>query len=684
MSMRVLYIDDFACNADIVRQALARQAPGIELEVADSCASARARLVDTNQARADVLLIELALPDGGGIELLKAARMADPPLPAVVILERADYDSIVRAVREGAQAYLLRQGDYLANLAALLREILDRYRCQSALMREREVLQETRENWMHVLDTSALALFKLAWRDGCFVPRWTSHNLKNILGNDDVMTEESWLRHIHPDDRERVLTARGTLQGEGKVITEYRFRHRDGHYLWLRDRQFALRDETGNIHDIVGTLLDITRDRKFGLLHDARIAVRDRIFDGASLEDVLGEIICRLEDAFPDWRAMIWLAGETSLFPALDVARTKGTIYQSGQSPAPAPASQYDCIARALVHTGQFHLTLDGKRAAGSCCNCPLAQSGGDGDGDEGVYAIWSQPLRTAAGEALGVLNFCSRRQPPPEPEMPARLEEFSFLIVMAVERTRMELKLRQAAAVLESTSEGVIITNPRTIIVSVNQAWCDITGYRREEVIGHSPAQIQPGLHDTALYRNIWKTLNDTNIWEGEISNRRKSGEIYPQFLRIRAVRDSGGMLTHYVGVMSDLSFLKKNEREREWLAHYDPLTGLPNRLLGLSRLEHAVEQARQNGQRLALICLDIDHFQTINDSLGHAAGDQLLQILSARLNECAPGDGAVFRLGGDEFMVLLENLNGPDEAARIAQTILEIARAPRAGKSA
>ena len=188
----------------------------------------------------------------------------------------------------------------------------------------------------------------------------------------------------------------------------------------------------------------------------------------------------------------------------------------------------------------------------------------------------------------------------------------------------------------------------------------------------------LRSGRHDDAFYQRLLETLHAVGIWQGEIVNRRKNGEIYPQYMTVRTVCDGDGKLTHYVCITSDLSSQKKSESEREWLAHHDPLTRLPNRLLGTSRLNHAIEQSRQNQRRLALICMDMDQLKTINDSLGHPVGDSILSTLASRLREQLSGKESISRLGGDEFMVMLEDLKEPDEVVRTARRILDIVHQP------
>jgi diguanylate cyclase (GGDEF)-like protein/PAS domain S-box-containing protein len=234
------------------------------------------------------------------------------------------------------------------------------------------------------------------------------------------------------------------------------------------------------------------------------------------------------------------------------------------------------------------------------------------------------------------------------------------------------EQRLRQAAAVFESTREGVMITDAGRRITMVNRAFTDITGYEESETIGNTPSMLRSGRHNAAFYHTMWATILATGHWQGEIWNRRKTGEVYPELLSISAVKNEDGDVTHYVAVFADISKLKASEMELEFLAHHDPLTQLPNRMLLVSRLEHGLEKALRDSKLLAVLMLDLDRFKDVNDSFGHVAGDELLQQVAERLSLRLRGTDTVCRLGGDEFTVLLEEINHPEAAARIATEII------------
>ena len=238
--------------------------------------------------------------------------------------------------------------------------------------------------------------------------------------------------------------------------------------------------------------------------------------------------------------------------------------------------------------------------------------------------------------------------------------------------------RLRQAAAVFDCTREGVLVTDAQGLIVHVNRAFIEITGYQCEDVLGHRPSLFKSGRHSASFYQAMFQTLERDGEWSGEIWNRRKSGEIYPQWQTIRVIRDDQGQISHYVAVFSDISAIKHSEHELAHLAHHDPLTDLPNRLLFTDRAEQALASAQAHKRGCALLLLDLDHFKIINDSLGHNVGDQLLKTVGERLQGLFGPGVTLARLGGDEFAVLAESCPQLVQAAALAQRILDAMKEP------
>ena len=244
--------------------------------------------------------------------------------------------------------------------------------------------------------------------------------------------------------------------------------------------------------------------------------------------------------------------------------------------------------------------------------------------------------------------------------------------------RKEAEEKLRLSATVLEHIADGVMVVDADGIIVTINPAFTQITGYSEAEALGRHASLTRSERHDAAFYQALWEELGVSGFWRGEIWNRRKNGEIYLEWLTISAVRDTRAGTTHYVGVFSDITLIKESQEKLDHMAHHDPLTALPNRLLFHDRLQHALQRAGRDQEQLAILFIDLDRFKNVNDTLGHHVGDELLQKvagqLSARLRE---GD-TLARLGGDEFIVLLERVDGEYGATQVAEKLMTMFEQP------
>ena len=245
-------------------------------------------------------------------------------------------------------------------------------------------------------------------------------------------------------------------------------------------------------------------------------------------------------------------------------------------------------------------------------------------------------------------------------------------------ELKQTEEKLRLAGTVVNSTAEAITITDANNKIIAVNKAFCEITGYTEQEVLGKNPRILKSERHNTAFYRAMWDDILQQGQWQGEIWERHKSGTLFPAWSTITAVRDGQQNLTNYVAVFSDISAIKHSQKQLEFMANHDPLTGLPNRLLFNDRLQHALERAQREQQQLAVLFLDLDRFKAINDTLGHPVGDTLLQQTAARIKRIVRKEDTVARLGGDEFTILIEEVKAPQDVAMIACQLIDAFQTP------
>jgi diguanylate cyclase (GGDEF)-like protein/PAS domain S-box-containing protein len=245
-------------------------------------------------------------------------------------------------------------------------------------------------------------------------------------------------------------------------------------------------------------------------------------------------------------------------------------------------------------------------------------------------------------------------------------------------ERRIAEERLKISAMVFKGASEGIVITDARRVIIEVNDAFTSVTGYTIEEVLGKTPELLGSGLNDERFCRTMLQKLARLGHWEEEVWNTRKNGEVYPAWLSITVLRNERRRISHYVGMVADITALKDSQKRLAYLASYDVLTGLPNRSFFNSRLQHAIEAANRRGYLLAVLFVDLDNFKMINDTLGHDNGDRLLVEMANRLKNCIRQEDTLARLGGDEFTVLLENMRDAREGARTAERLVQAASTP------
>jgi diguanylate cyclase (GGDEF)-like protein/PAS domain S-box-containing protein len=259
-------------------------------------------------------------------------------------------------------------------------------------------------------------------------------------------------------------------------------------------------------------------------------------------------------------------------------------------------------------------------------------------------------------------------------------LSSLIWLALRQMERMRQAAEARVAlqSLIADHASEAMMLTDRAQRILSVNSAFETITGYPAREVIGNTPTRLSAGHHGLAGHRAVWDHVAEHGYWEGELWDRRKDGTLYPRQMRISAICESGTEVSHYVAVFTDISESKAQAQRLEYLARHDPLTNLPNRLALDAQLARAIDSSVPGIDRLALLVIDLDNFKTINDSLGHAAGDRLLGELSRRLAVQMGPAQRLFRLGGDEFVVFVDKLDGEEALIELSSRLIRVTGEP------
>jgi diguanylate cyclase (GGDEF)-like protein/PAS domain S-box-containing protein len=425
----------------------------------------------------------------------------------------------------------------------------------------------------------------------------------------------------------------------------------------------------GQLIAILGIGRDITRRKQAELVQQIRVATLNRLAGNHGLNDVLHHIALELETLRPEMRVSILLKNlddgllYTAASPSLPDFYNKAVNglrpgFGRGSCGTACATGETVIVEDVATHPHWADYTEIAARA--------------------GLRACWSIPFKDEHEDVLGTFGVYYSECRAPDPDDLDLIDEFAKLAGLAVQRVRSETALRQAAAVIASTREGVMITDMTPAIVAVNRAFTEITGYQEEEVLGRNPGMLKSGRYDPSFYQSMWAAIRETGHWQGEIWNRRKSGEVYPQLITISTVTDKHGNATHFAAVMTDISQLKRSQSELQKLAHFDPLTGLPNRLLVQSRLQHAVEHAKRERKQVAVMFIDLDRFKNVNDSLGHPAGDELLSLVATRLRQRVRDDDTLGRWGGDEFLLVLESIQRPEDVAGLAQTIIQLVETP------
>ena len=279
------------------------------------------------------------------------------------------------------------------------------------------------------------------------------------------------------------------------------------------------------------------------------------------------------------------------------------------------------------------------------------------------LFDHWEPPFYLAAIFAATVVIIVS----------PLLLYFHKRQIEGVIQETNLSQKqLELAEIVFTECNEAIMISDQNNRIIRVNPAFTEITGYTLEEVKGKNPHILSSGKHDKVFYQKLWQSLKENGRWSGEIWNRRKNGETYPEWLSINLIYDDSGNIVNHQAIFSDITSRKKEEARLLQLANYDALTGLPNRLLFHDRLKQAREVACRDMKSFAVLFVDLDYFKEVNDGMGHAIGDSVLQTVAKRIQSCVRATDTVSRYGGDEFLVILQDVDNYREIAIVVEKII------------
>ena len=668
--IRVLCAESSPDDVERMRAHLLRHAPQIRLESTGGPDAVIKRLQAGSEVEAnfDVLLID-ALPDETtGLDLVKLIRSERGLSLPIVMLAGQDSEQLASsALHLGVDDYLVKHPGYLFELPATLEKVHRR----AELVRESERLNATNQRMSQLLAASPTIVYSLRLQNGEYQSSWVSENVTRILGYSvaEVLAPGWWQAGLHAQDRDTALARSEGLLRDGHLSLDYRFKRRDGSEIWVRDELRRVGQGGDSSAEFVGSWTDISTDKRAALIGEARAEVLDRIVAAEPLFVILEAIALRMQAIEPSMRVSIQLLHEVSGRLVNGAAPSLPERYLQaieGVLPGPGMGS---CGTSAW--SGETVLVENVFEHPYWASYVELARVGG-------FSACWSVPYKDKDGRVLGTFALYHDTPCLPDAAQLELINDFSRITGLAVQKVRAATALRQAGAVFESTRDGIFITDLDAQIVAVNRAFSSISGYSEFEAIGQTPRMLQSGRHDASFYQAMWMAVLDSGNWQGEVWNRRKNGELYQQLLTISTVRNEAGKPSHYVAVMTDISQLKRSEAKLDYLAHHDPLTDLPNRLLMQSRIQHAIERAARSRCHLALLFIDLDRFKNVNDSLGHPAGDELLAAIAKRLRSRLREVDTLARLGGDEFVLLIEEMSVPEDAAIVAQMLIDLLSAP------
>lgn len=481
----------------------------------------------------------------------------------------------------------------------------------ATIRQSRDVLRSERARLQYVIEGTNVGTWEWNVQSGEVVinERW-AEIIGYRPGELQPISIDTWQRLAHADDLEQPgALLRRHFAGEIPYYQcEARMRHKDGHWVWVLDRGKVVQwSQDGQPLLMAGTHQDIT-ERKEQALELANSEARFRSFFESNssvmllIEPVSGEIVDANQSA--------------DAYYGYGAGKLKGRLISDLNTMPPDKIA----AARHRAATNEQNYFHFQHRLA---------------NGENREVEVYSTPIASSDGSPL------------------------LFSIVHDItDRVLAEQQLQLAARVFTYAREGIIITDDKGNIVDVNEAFSLITGYAHDEVIGRNPRLLSSGKHGPDFYATMWRSLKHSGHWYGEIWNRRKNGELFAELLTISTVLDANDSTRHFVGLFSDITTIKENERELKHIAHYDPLTGLANRLLLADRLRQAMLQEHRRGKQVAVAFLDLDGFKAVNDNHGHSTGDHLLVDLSKRMQAVLRDTDTLARLGGDEFVVVLSDL--------------------------
>ncbi|MBT9099514.1 EAL domain-containing protein [Methylovulum psychrotolerans] len=636
--LRVLLVEDSVSDAELVVRQLHKGGFEVGYERVENAGQLHTALV---KQKWDIVLSDFNLPAIDAAVAMAIVREYDQNMPFIVVSDNIGDDVAVTLMRAGASDYLLKNN--LQRLAAAVQREVDNARVRNA---------------RHDSDVRFQQLFNLTPVPLAFINQEgdvfdLNARFQQTFGYcpSDLPTIKEWwqLAYPEPNYRRQVVD---TWNAAVQAATE---QHTD-----IPAHEYCVSCKSGDVRimlisgiiigdSLLVTFFDITErkntetelKRHIKEAERVRAALLGVLEDQREAQAALRENEARYRLLFAENPVPMWVYDINTL---AFIAVNDAAVAHYGYS-----CEEFYTMGIADLSPPDGQETAQQKSVQADCY---------------GLSGIWQQ--RRKDGSLLWA-------------EMTGHnlaFEGRAARIVLAhdvTQRLEAEHQLRLSAQVFESSREGILITNADNKIVSVNKAYTDITGYTPAEVLGKPPSIVSSGKQDKKFYAAMWRSIIADGCWQGEVVNRRKNGELYPQWLSVSVIRNKNGQIIQYIGILSDLSEHHSAQERIQFLSNFDVLTQLPNRALLQDRAQLALASAKRINASVALMYLDLDRFKTINESLGPSIGDQLLKDLSVRLDTQLDSDYTLCRQGGDEFILLLPNTDAED-AAHIARKILDI----------
>ncbi len=513
---------------------------------------------------------------------------------------------------------------------------------------------------------------RIAWKDrnfrylGCNTPFAKDAGYAKpdeLIGRTDFEVERKEQAELHRAEDSAVMES-----GNPKLNYEETETTPDGNTVWTSTSKVPLRDENNQIVGILGIYQDITKRKQAETLLEVQKQVLEMIAVSTPFQETLTALVGLIEDQSPGILGYILLLDEDGVHLHHGAARSLPAAVIAALDGLPIGPCVGSCGTAAYRKEAVFvaDIATDPLWANYKAVVLP-----------HGLHACWSTPIFDAQGRVLGTFAMYYRQPGLPQPEHQQLIDATTHIASIAISRHRAESELLKLSLAVEQSPNSIVITDLDGNIEYVNGTFLRVTGYSRDEVIKENPRILQSGKTPKATYEDMWAHLTRGEIWCGEVINKRKDGSEYIELATISPVRQAAGRVSHYLAIKENITEQKQSEEHIERLAHFDQLTGLPNRSLLSDRFQYALSLAQRSGEPLAVMFLDLDHFKNINDTLGHTIGDQLLIEVAKRIKATLREEDTASRQGGDEFMLILHATDA-DGAAHVATKLLEAVAQP------